>query len=41
MWPLAVLMGHRIYGFFPKEMCGRFAGPKKSGRKAGFHGGQG
>ena len=33
--------GDHINGFFPKEMYGRFAGPKKSGRKAGFHGGQG
>ena len=41
MWPLAVLMVTTLTGFFSKEMYGRFAGPKKSGRKAGFHGGQG
>ena len=29
MWPLAVLMGDCINGFFYKEMYGRFAGPKK------------
>ena len=33
MWPLAVLTGDRITGFFfYKEMYGRLAGPKKSGR---------
>ena len=33
MWPLAVLTGDRIKGFFYKEMYGRFAGPKlKTGR---------
>ena len=31
MWPLAVLTGDRIYGFFfYKEMYGRFAGPEKN-----------
>ena len=30
MWPLAVLTGDRINGFFYKEMYGRFAGPKKN-----------
>ena len=29
MWPLAVLTGDCINGFFYKEMYGRFAGPKK------------
>ena len=29
MWPLAVLTGDRINGFFYKEMYERFAGPKK------------
>ena len=32
--------GDHINGFFSREMYGRFAGPKKRGRKAGFHGGQ-
>ena len=29
MWPLVVLMGDCINGFFYKEMYGRFAGPEK------------
>ena len=30
MWPLAVLTGNRINGFFfNKETYGRFVGPKK------------
>ena len=33
MRPLAILTGDRINGFFYKEMYGRFAGPKNSGRK--------
>ena len=43
MWPLAVLTGDRINGFFflYKKMHGRFAGPKKAGSnnesKAGFY----
>ena len=32
MWPLAVLTGDRINGFFYKEMYGCFAAPKKTGR---------
>ena len=35
MWPLAVLTGDRINGFFfksEKVWRGRLAGPKKSGR---------
>ena len=33
MWPLAVLTGDHINGFFfHKEMYGRFFGPKKTGR---------
>ena len=41
MWPEAILMGDPVNVFFSKERYGRFAGPKKSSRKAGFHGGQG
>ena len=32
MWPLAVLTGDSINGYFYQEMYGRFAGPKKTGR---------
>ena len=32
MWPLAILTGERINGVFYREMYGRFAGPKNSGR---------
>ena len=32
MWPLAVLTGDSINGYFYKEMYGPFAGPKKTGR---------
>ena len=32
MWPLAVLMGNQIKGFFYKEMHGCLGRPKKSGR---------
>ena len=29
MWPLAVITGDCVNGFFYEEMCGHFAGPKK------------
>ena len=32
MWPLAVLTGWPLTGFYYKKMYGHFAGTKKSGR---------